>query len=286
MSPLTAIDLGWLQQQFPDLSNLTPLNSGGQKQVFAADHAIDGSVVLKIIHPHQHIEATRREALAAGQLSTHRVPQVLDAAFLATPLGQCVWFRERRVHGNSVRELIGHGPFSKVPLLKLGLQTLDILVAAERLRIVHRDIKPDNLICDTNGDYWLIDFGLARHLDLTSLTATAAMFGKCTPGYAPPEQFRNRKLEIDVRCDLFGLGVTLYEAATGTNPYTAGARDQSEVLRRVQGPPLPPLCLGFPSAQDFADFVSAVTQPRRDHRPGTAQEAYDWMKAICTAEGI
>lgn len=286
MSPFAAIDLAWLKQQFPDLTNLTPLNSGGQKQVFAADHATDGAVVLKVIHPHQHIEATRREALAAGQLSTHRVPQILDAAFLATPLGQCVWFRERRVQGDSVRDLIQRGPFSKVPLLKLGLQTLEILVAAEKLRIVHRDVKPDNLICDANGDYWLIDFGLARHLDLTSLTATAAVFGKYTPGYAPPEQFRNRKLEIDARCDLFGLGVTLYEAATGANPYTDGARDPLEVFRRVQGPPLPALRLSFPSAQDFGDLVSALTQPRRDHRPATAREAYDWMKTICDAEGI
>lgn len=286
MPPITSIDLAWLQQQFPDLTNLSPLNSGGQKQVFAADHASDGSVVLKIIHPHQALEATRREALAAGQLSAHRVPQILDAALLATPLGDCVWFRERRIHGESVRELVRRGPFDKVPLLKLGLQVLEILVAAERLHIVHRDIKPDNLIRDSHGDFWLIDFGLARHLDLSSLTATANVFGKHTPGYAPPEQFRNRKTEIDIRCDLFGLGVTLYEAATGSNPYTAGARDHLEILRRVQGPPLPPLRLGFPSGQNFADLVSALTQPRRNHRPATAQEAHDWMKAICVAEGI
>lgn len=286
MPSFAAIDLAWLQQQFPELTNLTPLNSGGQKQVFAADHATDGAVVLKVIHPHQHLETTRREALAAGQLSAHRVPQILDAALLATPLGQCVWFRERRIQGHSVREIIHRGPFDKGPLLKLGLQVLEILVAAERLRIVHRDIKPENLICDPSGDFWLIDFGLARHLDLTSLTATADFFGKHTPGYAPPEQFRNRKLEIDIRCDLFGLGVTLYEAATGTNPYIAGARDQLEVLRRVQSTRLPPLGLSFPSAQDFGDLVSALTQPRRDHRPATAQEAYDWMKSICDAEGI
>ena len=243
-------------------------------------------MVLKVIHPHQDLEATRREALAAGQLAAHRVPQILDAALLATPLGQCVWFRERRIQGHSVREVVRRGPFDKMSLLKLGLQVLEILVAAERLRIVHRDIKPDNLICDPHGDFWLIDFGLARHLDLTSLTATADVFGKHTPGYAPPEQFRNRKLEIDIRCDLFGLGVTLYEAASGVNPYIAGARDQLEVLRRVQTTRLPPLHLSFPSAQAFGDLVSALTQPRRDHRPATAKEAYDWMKTICDADRL
>ena len=132
MASFTTIDLAWLQQQFPDLKNLTPLSAGGQKQVFAAEHPSDGHVVLKVIHPHQHLEATRREALAAGQLSTHRVPQILDAALLTTPLGQCVWFRERRVQGHSVRDLIRRGPFDRVPLLKLAIQVLEILVAAEQ----------------------------------------------------------------------------------------------------------------------------------------------------------
>jgi serine/threonine-protein kinase len=286
MNPHSGIDLKWLKQQFPELTNLRPLNSGGQKHVFAAEHPTDGAVVLKIIHPHQDLEATRREVLAVRQLSGQRVPQILEAALLTTPLGECVWFREHRIDGRTVRGLVSSGPLGKILLLKLGLQTLEVLVAAEKLRIVHRDIKPDNLICDPRQNFWLIDFGLARHLDLSSLTASAAFYGKFTAGYAPPEQFRNQKQDIDVRCDLFGLGVTLYEGATGVNPYTDGARDANEVIRRVMGPPMPRLQLGFASAPEFANLVSALTQPRRDHRPTTANEAYDWMKSICQIEGI
>jgi serine/threonine-protein kinase len=286
MNPLSVIDINWLQSQFPDLSNLVPLNSGGQKQVFAAEHASDGPVVLKIIHPHQDLETTKREILAVTKRSGQRVPQILKVAALATQLGQCVWFRERRITGHSIRSLIACGPLGESKLLKLGLQTLEVLVAAERLRIVHRDIKPENLMCDGRDDAWVIDFGLARHLDLNSLTATAAVFGKYTVGYAPPEQFKNQKFEIDARCDLFSLGVTLYECATGSNPYINGARDALEVFRRIQGPPLPRLQLSFPSSNDFADIVAAMTQPRRDHRPLTAAETYLWMKQICQAENI
>jgi len=286
MNSLSAIDLNWLQGQFSDLSNISPLNSGGQKQVFAATHAKNGNVVLKVIHPQQDLEATKREVSAASQLSGHRVPQILETGLLSTPVGQCIWFREQRINGHPVRALLNSGPLPKIQLLKLGLQILEVLVEAENLRIVHRDIKPENVICDPKNDFWLIDFGLARHLDLSSLTATAAVFGKCTPGYAPIEQFKNHKYEIDIRCDLFALGVTLYECAIGSNPYLNGARDVLEVFRRVEGPPLPRLALIFPSAQSFSDLLSALTQPRRDHRPRTAKEAYEWMKCICRAEGI
>jgi serine/threonine-protein kinase len=280
------IDIAWLSQQFPALSRLVPLNAGGQKQVFSAEHKSDGPVVLKVIHPHQDIETTRREIVAAGHLTGQRVPEIFEADLLTTHLGACVWFRERRIDGNSVRTLVGNGAFDKVALLKLGFQILEILVAAEQLRIVHRDVKPENILCDTATNFWLIDFGVARHLNLNSLTATGPYFGKFTPGYAPPEQFQNRKMDIDARCDLFALGVTLYECATGTNPYLVGARDALEVARRVQGSSLPRLQLSFTSASDFADLVSAMTQPRRDHRPATAQEAFDWIKQICHREGI
>jgi serine/threonine-protein kinase len=83
------------------------------------------------------------------------------------------------------------------------------VVAAEAVSIVHRDVKPANIIVDPQGEFWLIDFGVARHLDLDSLTATAAPGGCGTIGYAPAEQCRNDKPDIDARADLFALGVTL-----------------------------------------------------------------------------
>ncbi|MFX8601132.1 serine/threonine protein kinase, partial [Acinetobacter baumannii] len=72
---------------------------------------------------------------------------------------------------------------------------------------------------DLNGDFWLLDFGIARHLAMSSLTADFRTFGKFTPGYAPIEQWRNLKSEIDSRSDMFALGVTIIEASTGVNPF-------------------------------------------------------------------
>ena len=163
---------------------------------------------------------------------------------------------------------------------------LEALVSAEQVHIVHRDVKPDNIMCDLNNNFWLLDFGVARHLSLDSLTATASPLGKFTAGYAPPEQFKNFKNDIDARADLFALGVTLYQCATGVNPFQHAARDWTEVLRRVEHQPLPPLSLSFGSANEFKDLVSTMVQKRPDHRQATANEALDWMKEICAKEQI
>lgn len=285
-TPAHTIDLRWLEQQFPDLKNLAPLSQGGQKLVLSADHPADGPVVLKLIQPTQDLETTNRELLAIDQVNSPRVPRVIERGKLTTPIGECVWFREQRVAGSSLRQLLQHGPFAAADVLRLGLHVLETLVAAESVHIVHRDVKPDNIIRDANGENWLLDFGLARHLTLTSLTLTGNPFGKMTLGYAPPEQCRNVKGEIDARADLFATGVTVYECATGSNPFRAGARDHLEILRRVDSLILQPLNLAIKETQSFSDLLSAMTQKRRDHRPATVSEAHDWMVDICRSEGI
>jgi serine/threonine protein kinase len=281
-----SIDLAWLGQKFPDLSPIAPLGTGGQKTVFSAQHPTDGDVVLKIIHPQHDPETANREMLAVKAVQSPRVPRILDNGTITTTLGNSIWIREQRVSGTPLSERLQSGPIDPTRLLKLGLHMLEALVSAEQVHIVHRDVKPDNIMCDTNDNFWLLDFGVARHLRLQSLTATSSPFGKFTPGYAPPEQFRNIKHDIDARADLFALGVTLYQSATGKNPFQEGARDFIEVLRRVEKMNPPPLALTFGSANEFRDLVSTMMQKRLDHRLKTANDALNWMRDICIKENI
>ena len=281
-----SLPFDWLAGQFPDLQNIQPLSQGGQKQVFSAVHPHDGDVVLKLMHVTADQERTEREILAVTQLQHVRVPKILDQGTVQDPSGDCFWFREQRIHGQTVRECLETGPFDTTDLLRLALHVSEILVAAEAVNIVHRDVKPENIIRDLIGNFWLIDFGLSRHLGLESLTATANVFGHVTWGYAPLEQCRNIKHEIDARSDLFALGVTLYECATGTNPFRVDARDALEVLQRIENGTLPRLQLLFPSASDFTELVATITQRRRIHRPKNAKEAHDWIKDICNREGV
>jgi len=283
----TPIDITWLQRSFPELSDFRPLGQGGQKLVFAAKHGRDGDIVLKIVYPKTDPESVRREILAVQQIQSPRVPRILEHGIADTNLGACVWLREEKVSGDTLRNILASGPLPAGGVLRLGLQMMEALEGAERSQIVHRDVKPDNIMRDSAGDFWLLDFGIARHLDLSSLTATSLPYGKMTLGYAPPEQCRNFKREIDSRADLFALGVTMHECATGKNAFLdPPPRDHLELLKRIEQVVLPPITLPIAAKDSFLDLIATMTQKNRIHRPRTISEARLWLQEICKSEGL
>lgn len=276
----------WFTAHFQQLSQITPLGAGGQKLVYAGLHQTHGDVVLKLLRPPVDNEEVRREILAVQNVASTHVPTIHEHGVTPSQWGDVFWMVEQLIEGETLRQVIAAMPLSPTEVLRLARDIAEPLLAAESCNIVHRDVKPDNIMRSREGKFWLLDFGLARHLGLSSLTATGLPFGKLTPGYAPPEQFRNIKKQIDARSDLFALGVTLYEAATGTNPYRVGLSDALEILKRVEKIPLPRLKLQLAAAQDFEDLVAAMTQRRREHRPRSARDAADWIGDICRREGI
>jgi serine/threonine protein kinase len=184
------VDIPWIAAQFPQLSGLQPLAQGGQKVVFAAQHASDGDVVLKLLLRASDEQRLEREVLAGQLVECERVPRVFETGELDTQLGSCIWLREQRVSGTTLRTRLRSGALDFSNVVRLGVQLLSTLAQAEAKRIVHRDIKPENMMVDTSDNFWLLDFGLARHLDLESLTATKMPWGMGPLGYSPPEQLR------------------------------------------------------------------------------------------------
>ncbi|GMV93134.1 MAG: hypothetical protein AMXMBFR82_29120 [Candidatus Hydrogenedentota bacterium] len=277
----------WVEAEFTDLDGFTPLGQGGQKTVLGCRSNRHGDVVLKLINIAQDPELVKREILAVRSACSRRTPRILEDGVKTTPLGQVVWLVEEMVPGHSLRDVINRGVLQPKQIIRLLLDTLESLRAAEKAEIVHRDVKPENIIQHyDDSSYWLIDFGIARHLTMESLTPTHHPFGKITPGYAPPEQCYNVKREIDSRADLFALGVTAFEAATGTNPFRRGTRDPLEIMRRTERIALPPLDLASLSTNGLRDLIIAMTQKRREHRPRTVADAYDWAVEICGDEGV
>lgn len=276
----------WISSKFPELKNIEPLAQGGQKFVYSAQHSTEGDVVLKIIHPLQDPEVVRREILAVQQVGAARVPMILGVGQVGTPMGQCIWLREKRINGVPLRERLQSGPLTTVELFKFGTQILESLVEAEKAKIVHRDVKPENIMVDHGGDFWLLDFGISRHLTMTPITPPTLSFGKFTLGYAPPEQLRNIQIEIDARADLFALGVTFYECATGKQPFRDGAANEIEIVRRVENDLFPSLLLPCKASTSLADWLSALTQKRRDHRPANVCEALAWLREVVDAEQL
>lgn len=278
------MDIAWIAAQFPDLIGLQLLARGGQKIVFSANHSSEGEIVLKLLAKASG-ERLERELLAGQLVECERIPRVYETGSLSTPVGDYIWLRECRVQGITLRDTLSNGALDFRVVVRLGTQLLSALAQAETKRIVHRDIKPENIMVDNGGDFWLLDFGLARHLDLESLTATRHPFGVGTPGYSAPEQMRNWKQAIDGRADLFSVGVLLHECATGTNPFLDGARDILEILHRVESSPLPRLQIEVDIGEEFADFVSTLVQKYPSRRPRTVAEALTWMLEVASRHG-
>jgi serine/threonine-protein kinase len=121
----------------------------------------------------------------------------------------------RLVEGGSLDQRLRDGPLPPAQAAHLFSQIGSALGYAHREGIVHRDIKPSNILLDKNGDPYLMDFGIAKLLGGSSLTATGVAVG--TPSYMAPEQWRGG--DIDARTDIYALGVMLYEMLTGRLPF-------------------------------------------------------------------
>lgn len=282
-----SLDPDWLKKCFPDISDFAEIGRGGQKSVYGCRHKTDGEVVLKLFHPSVDPQRAFREVEAARKVSCPRVPRVLEVDKSPSPLGEVVWLREPRITGSDVRSrLKAAGPLDPRDLMRLALHMLEALTAAEKVRIVHRDVKPANILGATDGKFWLIDFGFARHLDLESLTASGTQHAFGTLGYSPIEQCKNLKNDIDARTDLFALGVTLHECCTGVNPFIAGSRDALDIIRKIDKTAPAPLTRKIDDKNEFRDLVQMMTRTHREQRISTAAEALTWIQEICGREGV
>jgi serine/threonine-protein kinase len=280
-----SIDLAWLAKAFPKLSGLVQLKSGGQKWVFRCQHPLHGTCALKLLRPGGE-QYVARELEAVQRISSHNVPKIHETNTIDAPMGQLVWLLEQYVDGTVLADRLRQGPLDRDEIVQLARDLLAAAAEAEAATVVHRDIKPDNIILDRANKAWLLDFGIVRVLDLASITPTSALTGPHTPGYSAPEQFVYRKREIDGRSDLFAIGVVLYESATGANPFWSGARDRLEVLGRVERDPLPRLKLTWDVNGEFADLVATLTQKSPYQRPSSCKEALDWLEDILVDMGV
>ena len=170
-------DPQWLDASFPNLRDLTLIGRGGQKEVLRGQAADGQVVVLKLCHLGSDRQRILREIRAAQQLASSHVPRILDYGEANSPVGQIIWLVEEYVDGRCLREALIDGPIAATDVARVGLGVLDALTAAEAAHVVHRDVKPDNILLRRDGEVCLLDFGIARHLDLASMTPSAAGVG-------------------------------------------------------------------------------------------------------------
>lgn len=273
-------DPALLAAQIPELTGIAYVTGGGQKWVYRATHVKHGPVALKLFC--DFTQRTPREVEAVQQLiGCANVPEIFATGFLTGTAKQCFWLIERWLNGDNLRARLASGALPDDLVRLVARDVLYVLSEAEKVHIVHRDVKPENIFVDsTNAKCWLLDFGIARHLDLSTLTRAGPGQGPLSPGYAPPEQILNYKDKIDSRADLFALGVTLYEVLMGVNPFRQGTTDGSEMCRRVMQTELPRPARDIGTGGQFSDLVMSMSRSRRSLRPPTAAYAYNWITAI------
>jgi serine/threonine-protein kinase len=196
------------------------LGSGGMSTVYLArDETLERWVAAKVLHreisdqPDQ-IERFRREARSVAQVSHPNVVAVIDAG----EDGGRPYIVFEYVEGETLKQRIER--MGKLPLDEAAAYAIEVgrgLQAAHTRRLVHRDVKPQNVLIDADGRAKVTDFGIARELEVDGLTATGRVLG--TTDYVSPEQAMGH--EVDARSDIYSLGVLLWEMLTGDVPFKA-----------------------------------------------------------------
>src|SRR5574341_674292 len=243
---------------------------GGMATVYKAyQPSMDRDVAIKIL-PHyfsqdaEFAKRFQREARAIARLEHAHILPVYDYG----EADDITYIAMRYVQAGTLKERIAEGPLPLDELNRLVEQIGSALDYAHRLGVIHRDVKPSNVLIDDQGNTYLTDFGLARMLE-SSQPLTASGVGVGTPAYMSPEQ--GQGVKVDHRSDIYSLGVVLYEMVTGRVPYEAET-PMGVVLKHISEPlPLPRMVApGVPEGVDKVILRALAKDPA--HRFQTAGE--------------
>jgi serine/threonine-protein kinase len=214
------------------------VGTGGMSSVFRAhDRLLDRKVALKILHQQysgdgEYVERFRREARSVAALSHPNIVTVIDRG--EHEGRQFIVFEY--VDGENLKRLIERrGPAPVATVLELGMQIARGLSFAHQQGLVHRDVKPQNVLLNGDGQAKVTDFGIARSLDVQhGMTQTGTVLG--TSDYIAPEQAQGQR--VDEHTDVYSLGVVIYELLTGEVPFPA-ENFVAVAMRHINEPPPP-----------------------------------------------
>ncbi len=232
------------------------LGEGGMGNVYLAEHAqIGRKVAIKSLHQqlvkNEGLRARfKNEASTMAHLQHPKIVTLYDYVEEADGLYLVMEYVEGLPLDEYIKEKSGPIPSEKaIPMM---IQILDAFSYAHSKGIVHRDIKPSNILISSNGDIKILDFGIAKMMIEAGnkLTKTGTQMG--TVFYMSPEQVQGK--DIDIRSDIYSLGVTFYQMLTGISPYD-GMTTEYEIYSKILAEPLPAARSLYPGVPDFLDKV-------------------------------
>jgi eukaryotic-like serine/threonine-protein kinase len=231
-----------------------PLGTGGMAEVFLAhDDILDRDVALKVMSGRyagddEFVERFRREAQSAAALSHPNIVSIFDRG--EADDGTYYIAMEYLPGGTLKDRILRRGAFAPRTAAAVALQIAEALRAAHERDVIHRDIKPHNILITATGDVKVTDFGIARATSSSTMTRTGHILG--TAHYISPEQAMGEP--VGPASDLYSLGVVLYEMLTGEMPFDADT-PLGIAMKHVNGHLVPPQILNA----DIPDGINAVT---------------------------
>jgi serine/threonine-protein kinase len=267
--------------QIPGYKILGKIGAGAMAIVYKARQlSLDRVVAIKVLPKRfsenpEYVERFYKEGQAAAKLNHNNIVQAIDVG----EAGGYHYFVMEYVEGKTLYDELSAGKaFSESEALDIAIQVANALDHAHARGLIHRDVKPKNIMLTPSGMVKLADMGLAR--ETADLEAARSEAGRAygTPYYISPEQIRG-EIDIDGRADIYGLGATLYHMVTGRVPFMAD--DPADVMRKHLKEPLtPPDHINTTLSTGISEVVEVMMAKRRGNRYGGTGELLADLKEV------
>jgi len=267
--------------KIPGYKIVGKLGAGAMAVVYKARQlSLNRMVAIKILPKRfsenpEYVERFYKEGQAAGRLNHPNIVQAIDVG----EAGGYHYFVMEYVEGKTIADdLTAGNVFEEAEALDIIIQVAKALAHAHACSLIHRDVKPKNIMISTNGTVKLADMGLAR--ETTDIEAAQSEAGKAygTPYYIAPEQIRG-KIDIDGRADIYGLGATLYHMLTGRVPFMA--EDSADVMRKhLREKLIPPDHINTSLSAGVSEVIEIMMAKRKEKRYNDIEELLTDLEAL------
>ena len=272
-------------EQIPGYKIIGKLGAGAMAIVYKAKQlSLDRIVAIKILprrfsENQDYVQRFYKEGKAAAKLNHNNIVGAYDVG----EAGGYHYFVMEYVEGKTLYEDLAKGKiFSEEEAINITIQVASALAHAHAKGLIHRDVKPKNIMINSAGIVKLADLGLAR--DAADIEMAKSEAGKAfgTPYYISPEQIRG-EIDIDGRCDIYSLGATLYHMVTGKVPFEAST--PSEVMRKhLKEPLVPPDHINTTLSAGASEVIEMMMAKRKQDRYTSAEELLADLNAVRRGE--
>jgi WD40 repeat protein/predicted Ser/Thr protein kinase len=272
--------------EFGDYELLEEIGRGGQGVVFRArQKSLNRIVALKVIAlghwaTEEHLKRFRLEAEAAASLDHPRIVPIYE---IGEREGSC-YFSMKFVEGGQLDQIVRREPISNRQAAELLVKLARTIQYAHQRGILHRDLKPGNILLDKDGEPHLTDFGLARLVEKEStVTRTLQVLG--TPSYMAPEQAAGRNQQLTTGADVYGLGAVCYQLLTGAPPF-AGGTSYETIKMVLESPPRRPSFSNPSVSRDLEIICLKCLEKEPARRYSSAKSLADDLERFLRNEPI